>query len=194
VTGRIERRRGQLDLIGRIFELRQGRIAFDGRQPIDPSVAIRFERTSGDFTGRIEVGGTASSPTLGFSSTPAVSEDEVLPRVLFGRSFQSLSGPEALQLAAGIATLTSGGPGIIDRTRGSLGLDVLRIETDDEGSSSVAVGRYVREGVYVGAKESLDGTTGSVVVEVELPRSIVVDADVDHAGEMSLGVGWRRDF
>mgnify|MGYP005620917641 FL=1 len=123
-------------------------------------------------------------------------EDEVLARVLFGRGTANLSASEAIQLAAGVAALTSGEAGAIDNLRGALGVDVLRIEWGDgDGtSSSATVGRYVAGGVYVGARQPLDGQDGSVVIEVEVRDDVVLDADLGYSGESSVGVSWRRDF
>jgi translocation and assembly module TamB len=196
VVGRIESRRGQLELIGRIFSLNRGQIVFSGAREVDPILGIRLQREANGITGRINVEGTASSPELSFSSTPAVSEDEVLARVLFGRSSGNLSATEALQLAAGVAALTQGEAGVVDNVRDSLGLDVLRVESGDaEGeSASASVGRYVRNGVYVGAKQSLDGKESSVVIEVEVRDDVVLDADVGVSGSGSVGVTWRRNF
>ena len=195
VEGQIESRRGALDLIGRIFTLERGRIVFSGGQRVDPSLDLRLVRSANDLTGRILIDGRASRPRLRFTSNPALAEDEVLPQVLFGRSRQSLSGPEALQLAAGVAAMMRGGESVIDKTRRSLGVDVLRLESDDSnGGTNVAVGRYATEDIYVGAKQSLDGRSSAVVVEIELPKNFVVDTEVGQDANSSVGITWRRDF
>ena len=196
VTGRISARSGQLDLIGRIFKLVRGEIAFSGGQPIDPSVSITLAREANGITGQIKVEGPASSPELTFSAVPPAPEDEVLARVLFGRSTSNLSTTEALELAAGVAALTSGGVGVVDQLRNALGVDVLRLESaeGEEGSTTAAVGRYLREGVYVGAKQSLDGKRSSVVLEIELLDEVIFDLDLGYTARSSAGVTWRRDF
>ena len=170
---------------------------FSGKDEIDPDLDLRLVREANDITGTILIEGTGSRPTLRFTSNPVLPADEVLPRLLFGRSKQSLSGPEAVQLAAGLATLASGEEGVLDVTRKALGVDVLRFESANEGSDSVgnlSVGRYATENVYVGVKQSLDGRTSSVVVEVELPKNFVVDTEVGQDADGSVGILWRRDF
>ncbi|MCB1745305.1 MAG: translocation/assembly module TamB, partial [Gammaproteobacteria bacterium] len=196
VTGQIRARRGSLDFLGRNFKLQRGLVNFAGGRRIDPSLDINLERETSDLTGRILVTGTASNPQLSFESTPALPEDEVLPVILFGRSRQSLSALEAVQLAAGIATLTSGEASVVDRARAALGLDVLRVESSDkeDEASTVSVGRYVEDGVYVGARQSVDGKRSSVVVEVEVLDNVSIDADVGQGADTSVGVNWRKDF
>nr|MCH9672720.1 translocation/assembly module TamB [Gammaproteobacteria bacterium] len=196
VKGKIEARRGYLDFIGRAFDLTKGLIAFGGTQEVNPSIDVRLEREAHGITGKILVSGTATSPALSFESTPALAEDEVLPRVLFGRSKQSLFAPEGIQLAAGVATLLSGKANVVDQARAALGVDVLRIESGaNEGdSSSLSVGRYLRDGVYVGGKQSLDGTASSIVIEVEVLDNVQLDADLGQNTGSSVGMSWRKDF
>ncbi|KAK0360747.1 hypothetical protein LTR94_026091, partial [Friedmanniomyces endolithicus] len=51
----------------------------------------------------IRVTGVAAKPEIAFASTPALPQDELLSRLLFGTSITKLSAPEALQLAAAVA-------------------------------------------------------------------------------------------
>ncbi|MFT5176257.1 MAG: translocation and assembly module TamB, partial [Gammaproteobacteria bacterium] len=197
VEGHIESIRGVLDLVGRTFDLRRGRIVFAGKGAIDPNLDLRLVREANGITGTVFVEGTGSKPSLRFSSNPALPADEVLPRLLFGRSKQSLSGPEAVQLAAGLAALARGDESVLDVARKALGVDVLRIESGTDGADSagnLSVGRYATEKIYVGAKQSLDGKATSVVVEIELPKNFVVDTEVGQNADGSVGITWRRDF
>lgn len=197
IEGRIESRRGVLELIGRAFDLRRGRIVFTGKDKIDPNLDLRLVRQANGITGTIFIEGTGALPKLRFTSNPALPTEEVLPRLLFGRSKQSLSGPEAIQLAAGLAALARGEEGVIDVARKALGVDVLRIESAQDGSNgagNLSVGRYATEKIYVGAKQSLDGQSTSVVVEVELPRNFVFDTEVGQNADGSVGITWRKDF
>lgn len=195
LTGRIERVRGRLSLIGKGFDLTRGRIDFDGGPEIDPRLDIVLERETSDLTGRIVVSGTGSDPSLGFSSTPALPEDEVLPRTLFGKSSQALTGSQAIQLGLGLATLMDGGGGTLDSVRGAVGLDSLRVEQDSSGNAAVAAGKEVSEGVWVGTQQPLGGEGGtSVVVEIDVFEDIQIDAEVEPGGGSSVGVQWKQDF
>jgi autotransporter translocation and assembly factor TamB len=92
--------------------------------------------------------------------------------------------------------LTSGQSGAVDKIRAALGLDVLTLESGkaESAATSIAVGRYVRDGIYVGARQSLDGSTGAVVIEAEVFDNVVIDADLGRTGDTSVGVSWRKDF
>ncbi|MEM7059082.1 MAG: translocation/assembly module TamB domain-containing protein [Pseudomonadota bacterium] len=194
VTGRVEKVRGRLDLIGKGFDLARGRIDFDGGEEIDPRIDIVLERVTSKLTGRIVISGTGSDPQLNFTSRPSLPEDEVLPRVLFGKSSQALTGSQAIQLGLGLATLMDGGAGTLDSARETAGLDQLRIEADEEGNASVAVGKEVAEGIWVGTKQPLGEGGTSVLVEIDVFEEITIDTEAEQGGDASIGIEWRRDF
>ncbi|WP_281016565.1 translocation/assembly module TamB domain-containing protein [Minwuia sp. IMCC3077] len=186
--------RGHLSLLGKDFQVSTGEIGLTG--DMQPRFNIALTRQSGDMEGTISISGSPAKPEIAFSSTPELPEDEVLPRLLFDKSAQSMSPLEAIQLAQSINTLTNGGDGATDKLREAVGLDVLRVEegADPDSSGSVAVGRYVREGVYVGAKQSLDSEAGSVVVEIDVLPNLKVDAEVGRGGGGSTGLTWERRY
>ncbi|MEM6676295.1 MAG: translocation/assembly module TamB domain-containing protein [Pseudomonadota bacterium] len=194
IVGDVTRARGQLDLLGRTFELETGEILFTGGREIDPTLDIAFSHERGDITGFIIVRGNASDPEILFESDPALPEDEVLPRTVFGRSSQSLSAFEALQLAAAVATLLDGSGGAVDSIRGAAGVDVLRIDAEDTDDVSVTVGKNVTEDVFVGVSQPVTGGDSKVTVEVDVFSNVVVDGEVSSGGDTSIGVQWRKDF
>jgi translocation and assembly module TamB len=194
ITGRVEKVRGQLSLLGRPFDLVRGQVVFDGGRKIDPLLDVLLEREENDIRGGISVDGRASAPELHFVSTPALPEDEVMPRLLFGRSKQSLSGAEALQLVAGLATLTSGKAGPLDALRNAAGVDVLRVEGESAETATVTVGRNIAEGVFVGARQGLGEQGGAVAVEVEVFDGIVIDTEIGEKSGADIGITLRKDF
>jgi translocation and assembly module TamB len=193
VRGSIEKVRGQLVLVGRTFALDTGRIAFSGATPVDPDLDVRLTRENDGIRGGVVVSGRASDPQINFVSTPSLPKGEVMPRLLFGESRQSLTAFQAVELASGIATLLDGSGGRIDQIRSAVGLDVLRFQDDGDGAG-VTVGKNVSEGVFVGATQPLDGSAPRVRVEIEVYDNFAVETDVGTQGGTSVGVKWKRDF
>jgi len=193
VTGRVEKLRGRLNFIGTRFDLETGLIRFTGGLPVDPEVTVRLETEKNGITGGIAVTGRASDPEIGFFSQPALPEDEVLPRLLYGESSQSLSAGQAIQLASGIATLLDGSGGVVDKLRGTVGLDVLSVDPTGD-SATVTVGKNIAEDVFVGAEQALDTGETRVTVEVEVFPSVTVDAETGAESGSSVGVNWSTDF
>jgi autotransporter translocation and assembly factor TamB len=191
INGAIERRRGFLDLLGKQFELSIGIVRFSGGT--NPFVQVRLQREDNDLIGWIEVVGTAPDLDIGFGSIPDLPEGEILPRLLFGRSKQSLTALEAAQLAAGVATLLSGKAGVLDTVRDAVGVDVLRVESDVDGGTSVITGKYLRDEVFVGAKQNLQSGQTSGLVEVEVFDNFEIEAELG-SEEAKGSVGWQIEY
>ncbi len=107
-TGRADLVRGDYNFAGRNFRLDRGIIRFRGESPPDPRLDIHASAQVQGLDASIIVGGTGQKPEITFASTPALPQDELLSRILFGTSITNLSAPEALQLASAVAALRSG--------------------------------------------------------------------------------------
>ena len=152
VGGRADLIRGGYEFAGKRFAMTRGRILFDGSSPPDPRLDIVAEDQQSGLTARIAVTGTALRPEIAFSSTPALPDEELLSRLLFGTSIANISAPEALQLGAAIASLKGGG-GLdpINKLRKAVGLDRLRIVPADAATgrgTGVAAGKYITRRIY----------------------------------------------
>lgn len=135
------------------FELTRGRIDFDENGPIDPRLDIRAETERDGLSVEVQVGGRSERSEISFSSNPSLPEDEILSRLLFGNSITDLSATDALQLGAAVASLRGGG-GVdpINRLRGAIGLDRLRIVGADpalDRGTGVALGKYFGRRFYL---------------------------------------------
>lgn len=193
ITGLIGKRRGVLVFLGKNFDLERGTVRFIGAKGIDPVLDVQLMHENDGVVGGIAVTGTGQEPAINFVSRPGMPEEEVLPRVLFGGSKQSLSPLDALSLATGVATLLDGSGGAVDDVRGAVGIDVLRFE-NDEGGPSVTVGKNVTDGVFVGAKQPVGGGSASVQVEIEVFDNITIDSEVGPDEGTSIGLNWKKDF
>ena len=152
IRGRVDLVRGGYEFAGKRFEMQRGRITFDGSSPPDPRLDIIAEDQQSGLTARIAITGTALIPVIAFSSTPALPDEELLSRLLFGQSIANISAPEALQLGAALASLKGGG-GLdpINKLRKAVGLDRLRIVPADVATgrgTSVAAGKYITRRLY----------------------------------------------
>jgi translocation and assembly module TamB len=146
--------RGAYTFAGTRFELTNGRIEFDANQPIDPRLDIEAQASANGTDVTIDITGNAQSPEIAFSSVPALPEEEILARLLFGGSVTSLSATDAVQLAAALAALQGGGGGLdpIGELRRSIGLDQLRIVSADPAigrGTGVALGKNIGRNIYV---------------------------------------------
>lgn len=198
VLGTAELVRGDYEFAGRTFQLREGRIRFNGNAPINPTLDIEAEADVSDIQATIKVGGTGLAPEISFTSVPALPEDELLSRILFGTSITSLSAPEALQLASAVAALQDGGGGLdpINAVRKATGLDRLRIlpaDTTTGQGTSVAAGKYLTRKTYV--ELITDGQGYSATrIEYQITRWLSVLGAVSTIGRQSMNLRASKDY
>ncbi|MGE4322601.1 MAG: translocation/assembly module TamB domain-containing protein [Sphingobium sp.] len=197
IAGTADLVRGGYEFAGRRFELRQGKIQFDGRIPINPTLDIEAEADVSDLSATIRVGGTGLAPDVQFSSIPALPEDELLSRILFGTSITNLSAPEALQLASAVGSL-QGGEGLdpINAVRKAAGLDRLRIIAADPAQgqgTSVAAGKYLTRKTYV--ELITDGQGYSATrIEYQVTRWLSLLGAISTLGRESANVRVSKDY
>ena len=201
VGGELKAVRGTLDILGKNFKLANGQIRFDGSWPVMPLINIDMEYEASSLTANILVTGTASKPKLTLTSKPALPQDEILSRIMFGQSANSLSHVQALQLAAGAASLVGfGGPGVMDMGRKLLGVDVFKINSDNDGedsdvsNTSLEMGTYVRDNIYVGLDQGIgkNSDTGAVV-EIELRPGLEAQARAS-GSDTEVGLEWKKNY
>jgi len=199
LQGRVRLIRGDYDFAGKRFQLTRGDLRFTGGYPPDPIVDIAAENTQSGFTATLGITGTALKPEIAFSSIPALPQDEVLSRVLFGASIASLSAPEALQLAGALASLRGGkGTGLnpINIVRKGLGIDRLRIlpaDTITGRKTSVAAGQYIGKRIYLELASDAQGYTATNI-EVSLTRSLSILSQVATLGGSSVNLRLKKDY
>ena len=198
ITGQAKMIRGNYEFAGREFELDRGIIRFAGEVPANPALDISANASETDLNATIHVTGAAQKPEITFTSTPALPEDELLSRLLFGTSITNLSAPEALQLAAAVAALQNGGNGLnpINAVRHAVGLDRLRIVPADPQTgqgTSVAAGKYITRRLY--AEIVTDGQGYSATqVEFQVTRWLSLLSSISTLGRESANVRVSKDY
>ncbi len=195
LVGKLEVARGTIDLFGTIFRIERGTVTFSGDD--DPDLDILGVANTGDELVRLNVTGRASAPKFALSSESGLPSDEVLARLMFGKGAGGLSPLQAAQLVHAAAQLSgSGEESVIDRLRRTTGIDVLSVELSDQTveGSSVRIGKYVSDDVFLKMEQGLTPESRKVGVEVRVLPQITVDGDVAATGDSAVGVNWRYDY
>ncbi|GMM93295.1 translocation/assembly module TamB domain-containing protein [Qipengyuania sp. MTN3-11] len=197
IGGEAEVVRGSYSFAGTRFEITRGLIEFDENEPIDPRLDIRAETEADGIDVEVRVGGNAQEPEVSFTSTPALPEEEILARLLFGGSITSLSATDALQLGAALASLRGGG-GLdpINQLRSAIGLDRLRIVSADPAlnrGTGVALGKNFGRRFYV---ELITDGRGYSATEVEFRVTswLSLLASISTIGRESIVAEASRDY
>ncbi len=191
-VGQFDLIRGRLDLLGRRLDLTEGSVFLRGS--FDP--VIRFVATTRveDTDITITIEGPASSPDLSVGSSPELPEDEAMSFFLFGKSVTNLSALQAVQLASAIRTLSgSGGLGLTESLRGSLGVSDLDIGTADDGTAQARVGAYLGENIYSDVTVNAKGES-EINLNLNLTPDVTVRGRLSSDGSSGLGVFFERDY
>ncbi|MZR32204.1 translocation/assembly module TamB domain-containing protein [Sneathiella litorea] len=198
IEGYISPVRGQFAFAGKSFKLVDGEISLLGGETINPELSLTAEYAGSNITAIVTISGTASNPTISFSSTDGRPEDEVLAQVLFGKSSGKLSAVEAVQLAETVAALSGkmgSGGGITGFVRDTLGVDVVSASTNQEtGEAEVSVGKYVTDNIYVGVDQGTQSGGTRAKVEIELTPNISVESEMGQSTDSSVGIFWKWDY
>jgi translocation and assembly module TamB len=201
ISGGFDLRNGTVNLAGATLTFNSGRVAFNGtgvRKKVDPTLDFTSTNTSGNGTATLNVGGYADAPVITLSSIPEMPQDEILARLLFGVSVTQLTPLQLAQIGAALATMGGVGGGghfnPINAVQRKLGLDRLNIgggssnngaATGTPGETSnaatIEAGRYVTRRVYIGGKQSTNGTT-QAQVQVDLTKSLKLQTTLGTGG------------
>lgn len=190
--------RGTYDFAGKRFDLQEGRLTFTGSSPVNPLLDIRATADVQDLSATITVTGSSLRPIITFSSIPAMAQDELLARLLFGTSIANLSAPEAIQLASAVAAFQGGGGGLdpINAVRRATGLSRLRIlpaDTTTGAKTSIAAGKNISNNLYVELITDGQGYSATSV-EFQITRWLSLLSSVSTVGRQSISARISKDY
>lgn len=191
-SGGFDLLRGRLDILGKRFDLSQASLQLQGR--FVPYVQIAASSVNDGVTSTISITGEATDPTIAFSSSPALPQEEVLSHLLFGQGLSKISALQAAQLASAVATLAGkGGEGIVGRLRQNFGLDNLDVTTDSTGAAAVKAGKYLSKRIYTEVTVGADGTS-AVNLNLDVTKSVTLKGTAGSDGNTGIGIYYQRDF
>lgn len=198
LTGDMQVVRGTYSFASRRFDITRGTISFEGGALTDPQLNIIASTTAEGVTANIDIGGSAQTPVIQFTSIPNLPQDEVLSRLLFGGSVTSLSAIEAVQLAAALNSLRGGGTGLnpIGQLRRAAGIDRLRVLGADDATgrgTALSAGKYITRDIYIEIITDARGFTATQL-EIALTRALSILSSTASAGGSNVSLRYSRDY
>ena len=198
VTGGLDLVRGTYSFAGKRFEVNRGTIRFNGGALSDPDINIQATTTVNGITAVIQITGTGQRPQIAFTSTPALPQDEVLSRLLFGTNPENLSATEAIQLASALNSLRGSGGGLnpLGKLRSATGFDRLRVLGADQATgrgTSLAAGKYITDNIYVEIVTDARGYTATQL-EIALTRTLSLLTATGSQGGSDVRLKYSRDY
>ena len=193
-VGEFTMRRGRLSLLGRRLTFTRGILTFSGS--LVPYLDMAAELKASDATAMVIVSGPANNPKFSFTSTPALPEDEVLARLIFGRAMSNLSPLQIAQLADAASQLAGGGgsTSLLNSLRDKLGVDDVDIRTNEDGSTAVSVGKYLNDRTYLTIEKGDKAGSGKAAIDLNVGRGIKLRGEASDGGEAKGGIFFEKEY
>ncbi len=132
---------------GKEFEINSSEILFGG-DPLNPYLNIRAEHRSDPYTIHININGQLDTPSINFSSTPYLSQSDILSILLFNSTTQDLIGGNQDSSKTAISMFGTVFAKEIVQNFG-IKLDKLVLMTTEEGTIGVEVGKKLSKKVTI---------------------------------------------
>jgi translocation and assembly module TamB len=197
ITGTLSPLRGQIDFLDRTFALQESSITLDGRTPPSPYLDLNAATRTADLTARLHLFGVYPDVKLELQSEPALPEDEILARLLFDRNLRDITPFQAVQLVAMLESI-HGSDGLSALTRSSRMLGDFRIQVHRQGEgmgeTSVSVGKYLNERIYVEVEQGLKDESGKGRVEYQVTPELSIEGRAGSEGKGAVGLFYKKDY
>lgn len=183
---------GEYLFSGKVFKLTEGEIIFNDKPSPSAYLNLSGELSLSDVEVIAYLRGPLTSPQLTFRSNPHMPTSSILARILFNKDIADISHPEALQLASTLMSLSGGaGPDVLEAIRKSIGVDRLTIVSSSD-QIAVQIGKYLTKGVLITLSQS--ATSSQVIVEVELKKGFIFQAETQEEEEGKFSLKWRKTY
>lgn len=192
VSGAFTLIRGRLAILTRRLDFTSGTITFGGN--LIPLLDLEATTTASSATITVSVIGLANNPTVTFTSSPALPQDEILAQLIFGQSMTRLSPLQIAQLADAASQLAGGeSTSLLESLRSGLGVDNLDITTDAEGNAAVSAGKYLNDRTYLELQQSGSGT-GKAIINLDIGRGVKLKGEASGDGGSGAGIFYEKEY
>jgi translocation and assembly module TamB len=199
LTGMANLNQGYVMLLGRRFQIENGRLDLDGSVPPKPRINVDAVTRIGEVTVRLAITGTTDRPQVRLASDPMLPEEDIMAMILFGKLTDTMTPWQAIALANGLRVITGNEGDIttmLDTGLDFLQVDQLDIRQDEEGTglASVAVGKHLGRRIYVEGEKGFGEAEDIFKVTLELTPRITLETESSPRIREGVGIYWRRDF
>ncbi len=195
VEGTLSTLRGRYEEFGKKFNIDHANLRFQGTIPPSPYLDVLAQTQAEDITAQVLITGKADQPKLELKSVPALPQDEVLSRILFGKDSSKITPFQAIQLAQSIQRLSgnASGPNFdpLGEIRSLTGLDDITVDTE---KATVGAGKYINDKIYMELEQGKAEGSGAASVKVEVSPHVSVESEARRNGSGGAGVFWGWDY
>jgi autotransporter translocation and assembly factor TamB len=205
LNGAFEIKQGHINFLDKKFRVSAGKVIFADSTGEDMILDIRAKTEIDDIDVFLNVSGIIAQPTITLSSSPALSESEIISLLMFNRNYAGLTeGELGIILKEELINLIAQGLSIRflnqieDKVADSFGLDEFKIETifKKEQDSDLAffpglaletlafkVGKYFSENFYLTYSAPLfEMGIGELELEYKLENDLTLSTQIGSVG------------
>lgn len=192
IAGKLNVIRGNYTFLDKVFDITKGDVGIDGD---DIELDLRAEAKAKDLLAIISITGTPDRAKIEISSVPALPEDEIISKLLFGSDSHTLSPLQAIQLANTLSSLSgmqgSGGQlDLLSKTRSFLGIDALSFI-----GGNVGAGKYLLDNVYIRGEQGTSMDDMRIAIEIEINEHISIESSAGMGSTPNdIKVFWKKDY
>ena len=203
--GEFKIRQGTIDITERILNFTKGKIMFDGKIK-NPYLDLEITKKIDGYDVFVRFKGRAKDPRFTFVASPALSEEEVLALILFGRKSSVTSLGQLFDVSSSLSSLSSAGQkkNFFTTFRQTFGIDALELKPQNETSPSkspqaLSIRKRITDDVdlvleqtFNASEESSKNSKASIEKKIDDQWSIEVDASTDKSG--GIGLNWVKRY
>ena len=205
LNGALEIKQGYISFLDKKFRVSDGKVIFSDSIGEDMILDIRAKTEIDDIDVFVTISGILAQPTVALSSSPALSESEIISLLMFNKNYAGLTeGEIGIVLKEEMINLIAQGLSIIflnqieNQFADSLGLDEFKIETifKQEQDSDLAffpglaletlafkVGKYFSENFYLTYSAPLfEMGIGDLGLEYKLKDDLTLSTQIGSPG------------
>lgn len=187
---------------GKQFNIIDSHIYFGDKAHREASLNVVAEYPVDGATVRAIFRGNLKSPELTFESYPQLTLNEMLSRVLFDTPFNAINPLQAIQVADAALSISGNRFTPFGQFRRNIKLDQISLQMPDseEKKYVLQVGKYLKNGVLVGVKQSIDSEGSDVLVgtqislEKRLQKNFTIKIEAGYQSESTLSLLWKSDY
>jgi translocation and assembly module TamB len=84
--------------------------------------------------------------------------------------------------------------GVLGRLRDGFGLDRLDVDSDARGSTILEGGRYLMDGLFIGARQDDQGTESRGILRMDIIPRLRLEADLGDGGGVRGGTAFEIEY
>ncbi len=212
INGKLITKHGIYQEFGKLFNIKEGTLTFDGKIPPSPFIYMVATYNSKNLEVIPVISGSLLQPKIEIKSNPSLPQEEALSRLLFATESSNISPVQAIQLANSLRKLGGySNPNEFDplsSARKLLGVDEISVSNNvnNPNNSVISVSKYISDKVYLQFKGGASQNDDTITVNYDITPNITITSSVSaptsgsttnpnsQQNNNNIGISWKRNY